>query len=151
MVADGGMSIVGSSSKDYPGELYTMDLRYNLSGAGQMRHKRLGDLLVCCMLIVLLPIWLIQSDKRGTIGRCWFSVFFGRRHWLGYSTHYEVEKLPYLRAGVFTLEDSLRGLAPSPVILGRLNFIYARDWSLFRDLELLYQIVFKSGARSNVR
>ncbi len=64
IVPEESLSIIGSSSKDEPGELYTIDIRYNIAQPSHRRDKRLIDLCICMGLLVTFPVWLIFSGKR---------------------------------------------------------------------------------------
>jgi len=44
-----------------------------------------------------------------------------------------------LRPGVFSMLDALDGVTPTSATVARLNYLYAKDWSIWRDLEILYK------------
>jgi GT2 family glycosyltransferase len=136
------LSIIGSSSKDEPGELYTIDIRYAIAGPRQRRNKRIGDLGIAAILIVTAPIWLLLSRKRGTLLSSLIPVLLARKTWIGYAAHAQTSTLPKIKPAVFGLEQSLRPPAPSEQVLGRLNFLYAKDWTIWQDLEALVKSVF---------
>jgi GT2 family glycosyltransferase len=132
------MSIIGSSSKNTPGELYTIDIRYNLAQAGQRRNKRVFDLAICLGLpfVMLYGLFSPQSPSANfrALLRYWLPVFVARRTWVGYAGT-DTRDLPKLNTGVFTHLDHLRLGAQEPETIKRLNTLYAKDWSVWRDVE----------------
>ncbi|MBK8554279.1 MAG: glycosyltransferase [Lewinellaceae bacterium] len=139
IVAEGSLSIIGSSSKNEPGELYTIDIRYNIAQPEQRRNKRMFDLGMCVLLLLGLPLWLLFSGKRKYLARNWFPVLLGRRTWVGYAPHEGNASLPALPPGVFSPADRLDGAIATEETRGRLNFFYAKDWGLWRDVALFLQ------------
>lgn len=137
IVPEESLSIIGSSSRDEPGELYTIDIRYNIAQPGQRRNKRVFDLLVCLALLPSAPLWLLFSKKRKRLLTGWWPVFSSQKTWAGYASHPQNSTLPRLRPGVFTPLDGLKGVSPAPEVVARLNFLFAKDWNTWRDLEIL--------------
>ncbi len=137
IVPEESFSIIGSNSKDEQGELYTIEIRYNIAQPGQRRNKRVFDLLVCAALVTALPVWTVFSKKRKTFIENWLPVLLGRRTWAGYANGTENDRLPALRPGVFTPADRLSERVTTPATIARLNFLYAKDWNVWKDLEIL--------------
>jgi GT2 family glycosyltransferase len=137
IVPEESLSIIGSSNKNEPGELYTIDIRYNIAQPGQRRNKRVLDLMVCGVLLVTLPVWLLFSGKRKPFLANWWRVFSGSRTWVGYAPNDQNGALPNLKPGVFTPLDAFGDLKTSAGTIARLNFLYAKDWNSGRDLEVL--------------
>ncbi len=134
------MSIIGSSSKNTPGELYTIDIRYNLAQAGQRRNKRVFDLAICLGLpfVMFYGLFSPQSPSANfsSLLRHWLSVFVARRTWIGYAGS-DTRDLPKLKPGVFTHLDHLHLSVQTPETIKRLNTLYAKDWTVWRDVEAL--------------
>ncbi|MCB9353327.1 MAG: glycosyltransferase [Lewinellaceae bacterium] len=137
IVPEESLSIIGSSSKDEPGELYTINIRYNIAQPGQRRNKRVFDLLMCLTLLIGLPLWLITSSHRWTLLRNAGAVLLGRKTWVGYAQHAREGALPPLPPGVFSHIDRLKGLKINEKAKERLDFLYAKDWNVWRDLEII--------------
>jgi len=137
IVPEESLSIIGSSSKNEPGELYTIEIRYNIDQPGEHRNKRLLDFSVCVLLLITLPLWVIFSRKRKAFLQNWWGVFIGRKSWVGYAPNGQNAALPRLKPGVFSPADALGGLNPTETTISRLNFLYAKDWNVWRDLEVL--------------
>lgn len=84
-VPEGGQTIIGSSSKDAAGELYTTAVRYRIASPTARRSKRLLDLGLAFCFLVLAPLLLfLVKNGRGFL-RNLMAVFFGRKSWVGYS------------------------------------------------------------------
>jgi GT2 family glycosyltransferase len=141
IVPEESLSIIGSSSKNEPGELYTIEIRYNIAQPGQRRNKRVFDLLVCLGLLATFPIWLIFSSNRGVFLKNWLAVFSGKKTWVGYAAHEQKPALPKLKPGVFSPLDELKGLTINDNAIGRLNFLFAKDWNVWRDLDIILHIL----------
>jgi GT2 family glycosyltransferase len=134
------MSIIGSSSKNEPGELYTIDIRYNLALPGSRRNKRVFDLLICLFLPVLLlksVFFRSPSANFTSLLRAWLPVLFAQRSWVGYAGM-DTRDLPKIKPGVFTPLDALSVPITDQQTIRRLNTLYAKDWSVWRDWEVVF-------------
>ena len=139
IVPEESLSIIGSGNKNEPGELYTIEIRYNIAEPGQRRNKRVFDVLFCLFLLCILPIWLAFSGKRGRFLQNWPAVLFGRRTWVGYAPDAKNGSLPRLKPGVFSPMEGLQGFNASEAAIARLNFLFAKDWNVWRDLAILWR------------
>ncbi|MDB5234405.1 MAG: hypothetical protein JWR44_1398 [Hymenobacter sp.] len=129
--------IIGSSSKDAPGDYYTLDIALNLYQPRQARAKRLLDVLSSAGLLVLSPllIWS-QSSKSGFLRNC-LAVMLGNRTWVG---------LRYMAGpsgtvpAVLSPADAAASSAPlNEVTLRRLELLYAKDYEPSTDLSVLWR------------
>jgi len=141
IVPEESLSIIGSSSKNEPGELYTIEIQYNIAQPGQRRNKRVFDLLVCFGLLAASPFWLLFSGKRGVFLKNWWAVFSGKRTWVGYAPHEQNAALPKLKPGVFSPLDELKGLNINENAVARINFLFAKDWNVWRDLDIILHTI----------
>lgn len=137
IVPEESLSIIGSSSKNEPGELYTIAIRYNIAEPGQRRNKRVLDVLVCLLLGITAPFWMFFSAKKTFFRANWWAVFTGQKTWVGYAPNDQNTTLPALKPGVFSPLDQLHGLQATAPTVARLNFLFAKDWNVWRDLEVL--------------
>ncbi len=138
IVPQESMSIIGSSSKDEPGELYTIDIRYAVAQPLQRRSKRLLDLGICVALLPTLPFWLVFSKKRSRLIGGWLPVLLGKKSWVGYAPQGSTANLPKIKPGIFHPLDRFDGTEVNAEIIARLNFLYARDWSEWSDIEIIW-------------
>lgn len=141
IVPEESLSIIGSSSKDEPGELYTIDIQYHIARPLERRNKRMFDLGACVLLLLASPYWLLRSSRRARLRSGWVQVLAGARTWVGYAPHPMNYTLPGLRPGVFSPVDGLDGLHPTESTIGRLNFFYARDWEAGKDFDILWKVM----------
>ncbi|MDX1910497.1 MAG: glycosyltransferase [Saprospiraceae bacterium] len=139
IVPEESLSIIGSSSKDEPGELYTIDIRYNIAQPSHRRDKRLLDLALCLLLLLTMPLWLLFSSNRKTWAGNWFHVFRGRKTWVGYAPQAPDSALPPLQPGVFSPVDALKDIKVNNETAARLNFFFAKDWEVERDLSIFFK------------
>jgi GT2 family glycosyltransferase len=141
IVPEESVSIIGSSSKDEPGELYTIDIKYNIAQPVERRNKRVFDFGVCLALVITLPVWLLLSRQKSALWHNWWRVFLGQKTWVGYAESPQNKALPAIRTGVFSALHSLHDLKPNAATIARLNFFYAKDWSTGRDWELFWKAI----------
>ena len=152
------ISIIGSSSKDSSGELYTIDIRYKIATPMARRNKRLFDML---MAVGLLPaaVGLVFFVKQplGFIKNI-FAVLAGKKSWVGYSAgsrlpaagsqamvNEKIQFLPNIRTGVLSPLDALGDKQLDSATTQRLNFLYAKDYDVWRDLEIIRKGLKKLG------
>lgn len=140
IVPEESLSIIGSGNKNEPGELYTIEVRYNISQPLERRNKRMFDIGACLFLLITLPVWTLLSSRRKTIAGQWWEVFSGAKTWIGYAPGLQ-KPLPPVKPGVFTVTDGLALSVQDISTISRLHFFYARDWDVVRDLEMLWKIL----------
>ncbi len=134
-----GDSIVGSNSKNSAGDLYAIDLDMAIASPMNRRNKRVIDIAVSLLLTLLLPISILLVKNKTSFIRNLFSVFIGKKTWVGYSDVSEFSskyRTPSLKKGVLypaLLHD--RELDDST--MKRLDLFYARDYSPYADLRLI--------------
>jgi len=141
-VPEGSRSIIGSSNKNEPGELYTSDIRYRIAQPGQRRNKRVFDLSICLLALLGLPLLLLFFKKTKPLLLNWWPVLLARKTWVGYAPAPENETLPRLAAGVFSPLSGWEDQELGTDTAARLNFLYARDWNVWLDAEVVLRMVF---------
>ncbi len=130
-------SIIGSHSKNTPGELYTVDIQYNISSPMNQRNKRVFDLFAALALLPLLPILLLFVKNGFNFLKNWFQVLVGKKTWVGYHSTNHVNHLPKIKKGVLSPLNGLKLNLSDESTIQRLNFLYARDFEVDRDFEIL--------------
>jgi len=128
--------LIGSNSTNTNGELYTLDL-YNINTPKNKRNKRTFDFLSALGILILTPclIWSYKNKKQ--LIKNLIACLIGKKTWVGLSLDHKVQlhNLPKISNGIFSptyninAEDELR--------IEKLNLIYARDYSFFKDWEIL--------------
>jgi len=141
IVQPGSNAIIGSNSRDTAGDIYTMDVHLRLAQPHYLRSKRILDITLTLILLLLSPIiiWFVKK-KGGFLLHC-LRVFFGRKTWVAYTKGAEQsngnQPLPPLKPGVLHPLSGSRQSIMQPHILYRVNYMYARDYSVSTDLGLI--------------
>ncbi|MFM7595874.1 MAG: glycosyltransferase family 2 protein [Flavobacteriales bacterium] len=129
--------IIGSNSIDTSGETYRININ-KLSRPETLRSKRFFDLTFSGLLLTSLPvsIWFFQN-KNGLIENI-CKVLIGRLTWVGFidtTDGYKDPQLPALTPGVLT--PTLKNAGNDRGLLDKLNILYARDYSVFTDVQIV--------------
>ena len=129
--------IIGSSSKDAPGDFYALHQPLRLHQPAQRRAKRLLDVAVSVGLLLLSPllVWF-QGRKMGFLRNCG-RVLLGRRQWVG--LHYQ-GGTGQPGAGVLSPIDAAATDPAAPLseaTCRRLELLYAKDYEPEMDLRIV--------------
>jgi hypothetical protein len=129
--------IIGSNSIDTSGETYRININ-KLSRPENLRSKRFFDLTFSLILIATLPlsIWFFQH-KIGVLKNV-FKVLIGKLTWVGFidtTDGFKDPQLPALTHGVLT--PNLSVAAADRGLLDKLNILYARDYTVLTDVQIV--------------
>jgi hypothetical protein len=83
-------------------------------------------------------VWLLFSKKRALFLKNWALVLMGRKNWVGYAANPQNGTLPRLKPSVFSPLDGIHIHQPNEQTVARLNFLYAKDWDVWRDVEAVW-------------
>ncbi len=140
IVPQDSLSIIGSHSRDSVGELYTIEIRYQIAHPTARRAKRLFDLALSFVLLGLYPLVVLGVARPVGLWRNLWQVIKGRYSWVGYATATgRLGKLPRLRPGVLTPLDALQIATPDELTTQRINLLYAKDYRLSDDLDIVWK------------
>lgn len=140
IVPQESLSIIGSSSKNAAGELYTIDIQYRIAQHRSRRNKRLADLLLAVGLMLSFPLQAVFANSSRGLFRNILLVLAGRRSWVGYApSEQNAANLPPLRPGILSPLDALRIRNLDAPTIQRLNFFYAKDYHLSKDLDIIWR------------
>ena len=129
--------IIGSSSKDAPGDYYTLDIALNLYQPQQARAKRLLDVLLSAGLLGLAPLLIgFQEQKAGFLRNC-AAVLLGRRTWVG--LRYLPGPAQAVPAVLSPADAAISAIPLTEVTLRRLELLYAKDYEPGTDLSVLWR------------
>ncbi len=143
------LSIIGSNSINTSGDLYVIDIRA-ITKITNRRNKRLLDVLTSVAILILSPVVIfIVKNPVGLIPNI-FSVLFARKSWVGFNHAHDSEqhKLPEIKPGVLTPLDAFNGKKMPGDSVSRLDIMYARDYNLSTDLNIIIK-GFKQLGRSS--
>jgi len=129
-------SIIGSSSKNVAGELYTIDIQYQISSPVAKRNKRLFDFVFSLVLLVIGIVFCWFTKSPAAFFRNVFQVLIGNKSWVGYSQAAQ-PNLPRIRPGVLSTH-TMYADKKIPAEDRRLDFYYARDYTLNKDFEIVW-------------
>ncbi|MCK3684398.1 glycosyltransferase [Maribellus sp. YY47] len=133
------ISIIGSNSIHTAGDLYVVNVNA-ISKPVNKKKKRLFDVEVALILLLASPllVWFFENKSRFLSNI--FSVLTAKKSWIGYLPEKGTfEHLPALKGGVLNPGDLFPELRPDPEKFTRLNMLYAKDYRLVTDAEILYK------------
>lgn len=130
IVEDSGANILGSDSKNKQGHLYTHNVHYKITTPENKRAKRLLDIFVALLLLLLFPLTFFLVKNIGTYARNILNVLIGKKTWISYA--HENKDLPFLKPGILSTEN----VYEHSFVAGSMaaDELYARDYSLWNDL-----------------
>ncbi|MEO6166069.1 MAG: glycosyltransferase family 2 protein [Chitinophagales bacterium] len=148
IVPEDSRSIIGSNSKNAPGELYTIDIKLAIADPFNKRSKRLFDLVAAFFLLLTFPVNIfIIKNPLGLISNI-FTVLPGKKSWVGYSGNaHQQFQLPPIKAGIITPIDELQTSTLNDGAISRINLLYAKDYSATQDAELFLKCYRLLGRR----
>jgi GT2 family glycosyltransferase len=129
------MYLIGSNSIETSGDLYVLNIN-QISEKKNVRNKRTLDVLTSLVFLVVSPflIWFYQNKStwvKNVIG-----CLFGKKTYVGYFDATDQNRLlPSIKFGV--LNVSSRDDAIDPILRSKLNLIYARDYTFWKDVEII--------------
>ena len=140
IIPEDSLSIIGSNSKDTAGDLYAIDVNLAIASPMQKRNKRVLDILISLALLISLPFSIfIVKDIAGFIQNI-FKVIFGNKTWVSYSNNpVDNSHLPKIRKGILSPKDAIKKIQVNEATIERLNLLYAKDYSPYKDLEIIWK------------
>lgn len=145
IVPEESLFIIGSNNKNTPGDFYTLEIHLSLSKSWEQQKKRVFDIALSLMLMPLSPLLLLVVKHRGSFLRNIFSVMAGERTWVGYAHADNIKLLPELRKGILSPLDLQGSKNLNSVTVQKLNFLYAKDYSVEKDLLIVMKSVRSLG------
>lgn len=131
------LSIIGSNSIHTAGDLYVVNVNA-ISKKSNKRKKRLFDIGFSLTILFFSPIilWFFRNKKCFIINI--FSVLTGEKSWIGYIPNLiNSSNLPDLKPGILNPGDLFPELSLDGEKIIRLNMLYAKDYSISTDVEIL--------------
>jgi hypothetical protein len=134
----GSDSFVGSNSSHTSGDLYTADMRFNLSAYAQQRNKRVVDIIAAISFLVLSPVLAFNVQSASAFFANCFKVLAGQKTWVGYAeTISKQSYLPSLKPSVLPPYNILKSFSPSEEVKTKMNRVYAASYNAMMDIQLL--------------
>ncbi|MBN2806866.1 MAG: glycosyltransferase, partial [Prolixibacteraceae bacterium] len=140
------VSIIGSNSIDTAGDLYVLNVNA-ITKEKNKRNKRLVDVAVALLLLILFPLVVWAMEERGGLFRNIFRVLGRKYSWVGYHPlHSEMYLgLPVISKGILKTTDLLDAEKFTNETIDRMNMLYARDYHMGKDLEIVLKAFTKLG------
>ncbi|MGC6415446.1 MAG: glycosyltransferase [Bacteroidia bacterium] len=132
--------IIGSDSKNEPGELFTMDVQYNIAEKYNRRRKRVFDMMISLILWMFIPFTLLGSVINYRVWNLFKNslvVLFGGKTWISYHGLKSSELLPKMKPGIITPSANWT----DTLFEGDVNFLYAREFEVSKDIYILYEYI----------
>lgn len=131
------LSIIGSNSIHTAGDLYVVNVNA-ISKKSNKRKKRFFDIGFSLTILFFSPIilWFFRNKKSFITNI--FSVSTGGKSWIGYIPNLKnSSNLPDLKPGILNPGDLFPELSLDGEKIIRLNMLYAKDYSISTDMEIL--------------
>lgn len=145
IVPEESVFIIGSNSKDEPGDFYTLEINLALNKPNQLRQKRLLDVLIAILCIPFLPLLLLVVKQKANFVLNIFKVLLGEKTWVGYASSYNNTSLPKLKPNVIATTGSTPLDKLNETTIQKINFLYAKEYSIERDLEIVFKALTELG------
>ena len=130
------LSVIGSNSSDSIGNIYVLHFN-TLSRKLNRRKKRLADIALSLLFVVISPILLLLVKNRSGLIRNILSVLTGIHSWVDSRSMEETIRLPVIRPGVLTPMDGNRFIPSEDGIAEKNNLNYAKDFRIINDLNII--------------
>ncbi len=141
------LSIIGSNSINTKGELYTVDI-HSVDKPENRRRKRMLDLAASLIFLFLYPFlaWFVKNPAE--FFKNIFKVMWGTFTWVGYAPVGSSEiHLPPLKPAVLHTDSAMsKAHGADEETKQNLNVLYARDYNLTKDINLIFNAFRQLGA-----
>lgn len=146
IVPEESLFIIGSHSKNSPGDFYTLEFNLALAKPFEQQKKRLFDLSFSLLLVLFLPVLIVLVRNRIGFLNNWLAVISGNKTWVGYALTSGNQVLPGLKSGVLSpLDRNAAARNVNEVTAKKLNFLYAKDYSVEKDFVILIKSLRNLG------
>ena len=135
-------SIIGSNSISTSGEMYVVHIN-SIAKENNKQNKRAFDLATAICLLVLSPLLIWKANTKWGFLRSIPEVLSGKKSWVGYCSGTQ-NNLPPIKKGILS-PASLFPETISQKKKDELNIVYAKDYRLMNDLEIVLKAWKKIG------
>jgi GT2 family glycosyltransferase len=147
------MFLIGSNSIDTSGDLYMVDID-RINQPFNRRNKRTIDFLLSFHLVLVSPLMCLFYKSKKTFFKNIFQVLLSKKSLVGYHSLENAKmlngqgfhpQLPKIKSGVLTTVDEINNDQMIEETVHKLNFIYARNYSVFKDLRIFVKNLPRLG------
>ena len=113
-----------------------------------LRKKRIFDVVFAVICFVFYPIlmWFVRQKRQ--FFRNIIHCFIGKKTWVGYAPAQTNSSLPKLKQGVLYPTDALNLKHYTEDIIQQINTLYAKDYKLLNDVNIIAKRFKKLGRNS---
>ena len=128
--------LIGSNSIDTAGDLYVLNIN-EISKQHNVRNKRTLDFIVSLGFLLTFPVWIWSFSRKGKWLGNMLNSLAGKKSLVGYFLPEKegAQQLPTIKRGILNPSDAMH--SDDSTISSKLNLIYARDYSIWKDLEII--------------
>jgi len=140
ILPESSSSIIGSSSKDSNGELFTIEINYKIVQKDSKRNKRLLDVNVALLFLIFFPVLIFVIPNQLGFLKNIILVLLGKKTWVGYiDPENSTTSLPTIRLGVLSKAALFNSKNIDAATKQRINFFYAKDYDYTDDLGVIWK------------
>ena len=137
------LSIIGSNHIDTAGDLYVIEIN-SISKPNNKRNKRLLDLIISVLVILLSPVLFFIQEKKLRYFSNTLKVLFGFYTWVGYGTNSD-RTLPKIKHSVFSPTMLIEKETLNEQKIKITNLQYAKNYELEKDLKIIWHFIKQLG------
>jgi len=145
IVPEESLFIIGSNSKNLPGDFYTIEIHLSLAKSWEQQKKRIFDVGMSLLLLIFSPIICLIVKQRLNFIKNIFGVLKAHKTWVAYAKAGNVKILPHLKDGVLSPLDNNHSKNINEITIQKMNFLYAKDYSVEKDLLILLKSLRSLG------
>jgi GT2 family glycosyltransferase len=124
------LGLIGSNAKEDNSGLYSLDVKYKISGLIEKRSKRLLDFAVGIIFLVLSPLVSLFTLSFKHLGDA-MQLIFGIKTLVGYGGEkQDYQSLPQLKESIYRVKAKSEGQKNA-------NFNYAKYYNVLKDLSII--------------
>jgi len=127
-------SIIGSNSISTSGEMYVVHIN-SIVKENNKHNKRAFDLVTAICLLILSPFLIWKVNSKSGFLRSIPEVLSGKKSWIGYCSGTQ-SNLPSIKKGILSPASLFPETIPQKK-KDELNIVYAKDYRLMNDLEIV--------------
>ncbi|MFT6165676.1 MAG: GT2 family glycosyltransferase [Vicingaceae bacterium] len=139
--------IIGSNSIESSGEYYILASDTLLKPVNQ-KNKRIFDLCLSLSFLLLSPLFIWLVAEKGTYFGNLFKVLFGKISFVGFYSSGEMsDKNLKVKKSILNPTDLHDYFTLNQENIEQLNFEYGRDYSVGKDLEIVFKNIGHLGRK----
>lgn len=127
-------SIIGSNSISTAGDMYVVHIN-SIVKENNKKNKRAFDLVTAICLFILSPLLIWKVNTKSGFLKSILEVLAGKKSWVGYCSGIQ-NNLPSIKKGILSPASLFPETIPQKK-KDELNIVYAKDYRLLNDLEIV--------------